>query len=98
MDICRPTSNRKVTDVSHVISAVGSRNISKAEKFIQDFCPEGADAQQRGLSDLKPKAVGSYKELVEHSVSSGKKGSMEQTDIMVGRGYRLYWNASYFAL
>ncbi|WVQ82028.1 hypothetical protein IAT38_004156 [Cryptococcus sp. DSM 104549] len=64
-DISRAMSSRGVTDVSHAIAAVGSRSLAKAEEFIKTNCPEGAAGQQTGLVDFKPKAYGSYKEVVD---------------------------------
>ncbi|WVQ74807.1 hypothetical protein IAR50_004413 [Cryptococcus sp. DSM 104548] len=64
-DIARPTSTRKVTDVSHAIAAVGSRSLPKAEAFVAEHTPNGAAAQQDGLVSFKPKAYGSYQEVVE---------------------------------
>ncbi|WWD18925.1 hypothetical protein CI109_103381 [Kwoniella shandongensis] len=64
-DVSRPMSSRNVTDVSHAIAAVGSRTLSKAEEFIAANCPNGAAGQQTGLVDFKPKAYGSYKEVVD---------------------------------
>jgi dihydrodiol dehydrogenase / D-xylose 1-dehydrogenase (NADP) len=62
-------SSRSVTDVSHAIVAVGSRDVSKARKFIQDYAPRGGSAQQDGLIDFAPEACGSYKAVVDHPVS-----------------------------
>ncbi len=41
----------------------------KAQEFIDKYCPKGAVAQQDGLVDFPPVAVGSYKEVVDHPVS-----------------------------
>jgi hypothetical protein len=68
-DVCRPMSSRNVTDVSHAIAAVGSRDISKARQFIQDYAPRGGSAQQDGLIDFAPEACGNYKAVVDHPVS-----------------------------
>ncbi|KAI5118028.1 hypothetical protein M0805_004893 [Coniferiporia weirii] len=62
-DLVLPTEGRNVADVSHVVVAVGSRNVAKAEEFISNFCPEGACAQKAGLVGTKPKARGSYAEV-----------------------------------
>jgi dihydrodiol dehydrogenase / D-xylose 1-dehydrogenase (NADP) len=58
-----------VKDVSHAIVAVGSRNKEKADRFIAEWCPNGADGQVQGLVDFKPKGYGSYKEVVDDPVS-----------------------------
>lgn len=55
-------------NVSHAIAAVGSRNVAKAEEFINEFCPEGGAAQVEGLSQLVPRAYGSYAEVVNDPV------------------------------
>ncbi|ORX38668.1 hypothetical protein BD324DRAFT_608065 [Kockovaella imperatae] len=65
MDITRPTSLRKVSDVSHALAAVGSRSLPKAEDFISKYCPDGACGQKDGLVDFKPRAYGSYKEVAD---------------------------------
>jgi hypothetical protein len=56
-------------EVSHAIAAIGSRNISKAEQFIKDNCPDGGAAQKDGSSKIKMEAKGSYKDCVEDPVS-----------------------------
>ena len=62
------------TDVSHAVAACGSRTLSKAEEFIHNYCPKGAVGQQDGLVGFKPKACGSYKEVVEDPVRrNGRK-------------------------
>ena len=68
-DLVLPTADREAQDVSHVIAAVGSRDVKKAEKFIQENCPDGGDAQKTGLSDVKMSPKGSYKDCVEDPVS-----------------------------
>lgn len=68
-DLVLPSSDRDAKDVAHVVAAVGSRDVTKAEKFIRDNCPEGGNAQKEGLSKIKPSAKGSYKECVEDPVS-----------------------------
>lgn len=62
-DICidRPD----VTDVAHSIAAVGSRDLNKAQKFIDDYCPKGANAQKS-----VPKALGSYEHVWNDPVSA----------------------------
>lgn len=62
-------AGRDVSDVSHSISAVASRDIAKAEQFIADFAPKGACAQISGQVKELPVAVGSYEELVSRNVS-----------------------------
>ncbi|ORY35372.1 hypothetical protein BCR39DRAFT_509126 [Naematelia encephala] len=64
-DVSRPMSTRNVSDVSHAIAAAGSRSLSKAQAFLNEYCPNGAAAQQDGLVEFKPKPYGSYKEVVE---------------------------------
>nr|WPS94661.1 dimeric dihydrodiol dehydrogenase [Naematelia aurantialba]WPS94686.1 dihydrodiol dehydrogenase / D-xylose 1-dehydrogenase [Naematelia aurantialba] len=64
-DVSTPMASRNVTDVSHAIAAAGSRSLSKAQAFLDEHCPRGAAAQQDGLVDFKPRAYGSYKEVVE---------------------------------
>ncbi|KAK8864557.1 hypothetical protein IAR55_001807 [Kwoniella newhampshirensis] len=49
-----------VKDVLHSIVAVGSRDKAKAQSFIDEFCPKGANAQAGGISSLTPKAVEGY--------------------------------------
>lgn len=73
----RDPTERKVSDVYHAIAAVGSRDISKAEKFIQENCPEGASGQKNGLVDIKPKAYGSYKEVVDDPVGAAHTKAYE---------------------
>lgn len=67
-DLTLSTSERDAGDVAHAVAAVGSRDVTKAEKFIKDNCPQGGSAQKEGLSDLKPSPKGSYKECVEDPV------------------------------
>jgi hypothetical protein len=62
-------AGRQVSDVTHSISAVASRSLEKAEKFISDFAPKGACAQLAGQVKEAPVAVGSYEELVARTVS-----------------------------
>ena len=69
MDICRPTSMRGVSDISHAVAAAGSRDLKKAQEFIAKYCPEGASGQKEGLVDFKPKAYGSYQEVADDPVS-----------------------------
>ncbi|WWC90848.1 uncharacterized protein L201_005785 [Kwoniella dendrophila CBS 6074] len=64
-DLCRSPSARNVQGISHAVAAAGSRNLSKAEEFLNKYCPKGAAAQQNNLVDFKPKAYGSYKGVVE---------------------------------
>ncbi|WWD02469.1 hypothetical protein V865_000509 [Kwoniella europaea PYCC6329] len=64
-DICRQPSTRNVNDISHAVAAAGSRSLSKAEEFLDKYCPDGAAAQQQGLVDFKPKGYGSYKGVIE---------------------------------
>jgi dihydrodiol dehydrogenase / D-xylose 1-dehydrogenase (NADP) len=65
-----PTAERDASDVAHVVAAIGSRSLEKAEQFIEDNCPEGGAAQKEGLSEIKTKAYASYKECVEDDVST----------------------------
>ena len=67
-DICRPLSSRDVTDVSHAVGAVAARSLSKAQEFVDSFCPKGAAAQIDGLVDFAPKAYGDYKEMIADRV------------------------------
>ncbi|KAH8083482.1 hypothetical protein HD553DRAFT_273027 [Filobasidium floriforme] len=55
-----------VTDVYHAIAAVGSRDVSKAQTFIESHCPAGANGQQKGLTDVRPEACGSYDDVYNH--------------------------------
>ncbi|WWC58899.1 uncharacterized protein I303_101444 [Kwoniella dejecticola CBS 10117] len=55
-----------VTDVQHSIAAVGSRDKAKASRFIEDFCANGASAQQADNGVAKPVAFGSYEEVYQH--------------------------------
>lgn len=57
-----------VTDVLHAVTAVGSRDKTKAAEFIEKHLPKGATAQQAGLAPM-PVACGSYQEVFEHPVS-----------------------------
>jgi dihydrodiol dehydrogenase / D-xylose 1-dehydrogenase (NADP) len=68
-DLVLPTSERDASEVAHVVAAIGSRSIEKAEQFIKDNCPEGGSAQKEGLSEIKTAAKGSYKDCVEDPVS-----------------------------
>lgn len=64
-----------VTDVAHAVAAVGSRDITKAQAFIDKHIPNGGTAQQAGLAP-PPVACGSYQEVFDHPVSGavGRKG------------------------
>ncbi|OWZ27420.1 hypothetical protein C347_06196 [Cryptococcus neoformans AD2-60a] len=55
-----------VTDVCHSIAAVGSRDLKKAMSFIKDHCPDGGNAQQLGMVEELPEAVGSYEQVCHH--------------------------------
>ena len=68
-DLCISPSTRKEHSVTHAVAAVGSRSLQKAEEFIRDVCPKGAAGQIDGTASFKPKAYGSYKEVVEDPVS-----------------------------
>ena len=68
-DLALPPEGRSVDDVSHAIVAVGSRSLDKAQKFIQDNCPEGGCAQKTGLVPIAPAAFGSYAEVYSNPVS-----------------------------
>lgn len=68
-DLCISPSTRNEHSVTHAVAAVGSRSLQKAEEFIRDVCPEGAAGQKDGTASFKPKAYGSYKEVVEDPVS-----------------------------
>jgi hypothetical protein len=70
-DLCVASSTRQAGDVGHAIAAVGSRAKEKAEEFIQTNCPHGAAAQIDGTVAWQPKPYGSYKHVVEDSVSAG---------------------------
>jgi predicted dehydrogenase len=59
----------EVTDVSHAVVAVGSRDKAKASKFIEEHCPKGACAQVKGIHKAPPQAYGSYDEVFAHPVS-----------------------------
>jgi hypothetical protein len=61
-DICLDRTD--VTDVGHSIAVVGSRDAIKAQKFKDDFCPHGGNAQKGDT-----KAVGSYEEVWHDPVS-----------------------------
>lgn len=60
----------EVTDVSHAVVAVGSRDKAKAAKFIEEHCPKGACAQVKGIHNAPPQAYGSYDEVFAHPVSA----------------------------
>ncbi|BGP37408.1 hypothetical protein JCM10450v2_001318 [Rhodotorula kratochvilovae] len=63
-DLVLDPAGRDVSDVVHAVAAVASSSsVAKAQKFIDDFCPEGAFAQKTGLDKSKPVALGTYKEL-----------------------------------
>ncbi|GJN88062.1 hypothetical protein Rhopal_001018-T1 [Rhodotorula paludigena] len=65
-DLVLDPSGRDCTDVAHSVAAVASSSaLSKAQKFIDDFCPEGGWAQKSGLDKTKPVALGSYDELYQ---------------------------------
>lgn len=67
-DLVLASSERKVFDVAHAVTACGSRSISKAEEFITQYCPHGASAQKEGHIKTKPVAKGSYHEVYTHEV------------------------------
>lgn len=67
---CKDVSfERKVTDVSHAIVAVGSRDTAKAAEFIRTTIPKGSRAQLEGHYDKLPEACGSYEQVYAHPVS-----------------------------
>lgn len=88
-DLALPTSERDASDVAHVIAAVGSRDVAKAEKFIKDNCPEGGHAQKEGMSKIKTSAKGSYKECVEDPVGRDSNRCWARA-YMLGRMFRRY--------
>lgn len=61
-------AGRQVSDVVHSLTAVASRDQSKAQKFIDDFAPKGAYAQVSGVVKELPVALGSYEELMSFKV------------------------------
>jgi hypothetical protein len=67
-DLCVSPSTRNEASVTHAVAAVGSRSLQKAQDFIRDTCPDGAAGQTEGHVRFKPKAYGSYKEVVDDSV------------------------------
>ncbi|GAA6020123.1 hypothetical protein JCM10207_006263 [Rhodosporidiobolus poonsookiae] len=62
-DLVLDPAGRDVSDVAHAVAAVASRSVSKAQEFIDEYCPEGGWAQKSGLVKEKPVALGSYEEL-----------------------------------
>ena len=68
-DLVLDPGNRGTTDVSHAVVAVGSRSIEKAKEFIEKWCPEGACAQKKSLTEKKVKVFGSYEEVYTDTVS-----------------------------
>ncbi|WWC99990.1 hypothetical protein V866_006899 [Kwoniella sp. B9012] len=54
------------SEVLHSIVAVGSRDQIKAQRFIEDFCPDGGPAQVRNGDVPKPLACGSYEQVFNH--------------------------------
>lgn len=78
-------SRPEITDVAHAVAAVGSRDKAKAEKFIEEFLPNGGTAQQAGLGKVqKPTAWGSYAELYNDPVSHcrGMMTNLQNVDIV----------------
>merc|ERR1712093_163225 len=65
-DLAIDPTERKATDVSHAVAAVGSRDAKKAQEFIDKEIPKGAWAQQAGHYAQPPQALGSYDELCNH--------------------------------
>lgn len=69
-DIVR--SRPEKVDVAHAIVAVGARDKTKAQEFIDKYSPNGGSAQQQNVFQAGPIAVGSYDEVfrneVEHDV------------------------------
>jgi len=72
---------------------------------VDKFCPKGAAAQIDGLVDFKPKAYGSYKEVVQDSVSTlypsylcEGEGKGSNLPSWTERPHRLRRNASYLSL
>ncbi|GAA5835398.1 hypothetical protein JCM11251_005223 [Rhodosporidiobolus azoricus] len=65
-DLTLDPSTRQCTDVVHSIAAVASRDVDKAQKWIDEYCPRGAWAQIEGLDrETKVTPVGSYEELYQ---------------------------------
>lgn len=68
----------EVTDVLHSVAAVGARDKDRAQKFIEEFLPNGATAQQAGLRP-PPVACQGYAELYAREVS-GRGRSLLSAD------------------
>lgn len=62
-DLALDPAGRDVHDVAHAVVVVGSREVSKAEHFVKDACPQGGYAQQAGLYSQPVRAVGTYEEV-----------------------------------
>jgi hypothetical protein len=67
-DLALDPAGRDVHDVVHAVVVVGSRDVSKAEQFIKDACPQGGSAQQAGLYSQPVRAVGTYEEVYNDPV------------------------------
>ncbi|WVW82641.1 hypothetical protein I302_104652 [Kwoniella bestiolae CBS 10118] len=63
-DLC--VEREDSTEISHSIVAVGSRDLKKAQIFVDEFCPKGSTAQARNPGLPKPAAFGSYEEVFNH--------------------------------
>lgn len=70
-----PATRSQSSGVVHAIAVVGSRSQAKAAEFVAQHAPHGGWAQISKLTSLKPTpdAVGSYKEVWEHSVSNTQR-------------------------
>ena len=68
-DLVFPPSTRNgEASITHAVAAVGSRSLAKAEEFIVANCPRGAAGQVEGHVPFKPRAYGSYKEVIADEV------------------------------
>jgi len=65
-DLALNPAGRDVSDVSHAVVAVGSRDVNKAQAFIEEACPHGGCAQQAGLYKASPQPTGTYEEVYSH--------------------------------
>ena len=63
-------STLQTSDCLHAITAVGSRDVVKAQDFILKYAPHGGTAQQKEKVFGVPRACGTYEEVIEAAVSS----------------------------
>lgn len=91
-----------MTDVSHAVVAVGSRDKVKAAAFIAENMPQGARAQVEGVFSAKPQPCGSYDEVYDHPVGrrcSSTRADKKDVDIIyIGTPNQSHFTAAKAAL